>query len=231
MLPRERAVVLLSGGLDSSTALAVAHAKGLELYALSFRYGQTHAREMLCAAAQARHFGVSEHLVLDIDMQGIGGTSLVAAPARAPVRDSPIPATYVPARNTIFLAFALSWAEVLGAQSIYIGVNAVDYSGYPDCRPEFVAAFEDLARVATRAGVEGRSALRIEAPLLALSKAEIVALAVQLGVDLAHTHSCYFPDDAGRACGACDSCRLRLAGFEKAGLPDPVAYRPLAAAP
>ncbi len=221
---RRRAVVLLSGGLDSATTLAVAHQRGYECFALSFRYGQTHGVELACAAHQAEALGVSEHVVVDIDLGRIGGSHLVTGSARPAVEDSPIPPTYVPARNTIFLSFALAWAEVLEADAIFIGVNAIDYSGYPDCRPQFLQAFEQVAKLATRAAVEDRSQVRIEAPLLHLSKGEIVSLALSLGVDLAQTHSCYFPDEQGRACGLCDSCRLRMKGFAEAGLADPRPY-------
>ena len=225
MNKERRAVVLLSGGLDSATTLAVACQRGYEPYAMSFRYGQTHDHELDCARAQAARAGAADHLVLDVDLAAIGGSRLVRGGRRPAVEDSPIPATYVPARNTIFLSFALAWAEVLDAEAIFLGVNAVDYSGYPDCRPQFLQAFERVARVATRSGVEERTQVRIEAPLLHLSKAEIVQLALSLDVDLGQTHSCYFPDEAGRACGTCDSCRIRRRGFEQAGVVDPARYR------
>jgi 7-cyano-7-deazaguanine synthase len=191
---------------------------------MSFRYGQTHDVELKAAQAQAAAVGAREHVVVDIDLASIGGTRLVRDGRRPAVEDSEIPATYVPARNTIFLAFALGWAEVLDADAIFIGVNAIDYSGYPDCRPQFIQAFERVARLATRAGVEGRSQVRIEAPLLHCTKAEIVRRALEHGVDLAHTHSCYFPDAEGRPCGTCASCRLRRKGFAAAGVPDPLPY-------
>ncbi len=216
-----KAVVLLSGGLDSATTLALAHDRGFELYAMSFRYGQTHEVELDCARAQAHSFGVREHIVLEVDLGKIGGSRLVRDSRRPAVTDSPIPATYVPARNTLFLSFALGWAEVLEADTIFIGVNAVDYSGYPDCRPEFIKAFENMARLATRAGSEGRAGVSVAAPLIDMSKGEIVKLALSLKVDPGRTHSCYFPDTDGRPCGACESCALRRRGFEEAGLRDP----------
>jgi 7-cyano-7-deazaguanine synthase len=220
------AVVLLSGGLDSSTALAVAKRDGLEPHALTFRYGQRHEIEVDAARRIARAFGVTQHIVVDIDLRSFGGSALTAdleVPRNRP-DDRTIPITYVPARNTIFLSFALAWAEVLGVQEIVIGVNAVDYSGYPDCRPEYIAAFERMANLATRAGVEGRP-LHIRTPLINLSKAEIIRLGTSLGVDYGMTISCYDPTVHAVACGQCDSCRLRLKGFAEAGLPDPVRYR------
>jgi 7-cyano-7-deazaguanine synthase len=224
-----RAVILLSGGLDSATAMAAARADGHELYALSFRYGQRHAVELAAATAVARSLGATAHQVVDVDLTWIGGSALTAPipvpkhrlDAGAPVDE--IPVTYVPARNTIFLSFALGWAEVLGARDIYLGINAVDYSGYPDCRPEFLAAFEQVARLGTRAGALG-GAVRLHAPLAGLDKAAIIQLGVRLGVDYALTHSCYDPDPAGSACGACDSCELRRRGFAQAGVPDPTRY-------
>jgi 7-cyano-7-deazaguanine synthase len=219
-----RAVVLLSGGLDSYTTAAVARRDGFELYALSFRYGQRHAVELLAASRVADALGVARHLVLDLDLSAIGGSALTTPDMEVPRDRAPdatgIPSTYVPARNTIFLSIALGWAEVLGASDIFIGVNAVDYSGYPDCRPEFVRAFEDMARLATKAGVEGRP-LRIQAPLMSLTKAEIVRLGSSLGLDYALTVSCYDPAPGGVPCGHCDSCRLRAEGFAAAGLTDP----------
>jgi 7-cyano-7-deazaguanine synthase len=220
-----RAVVLVSGGLDSATTLAMARADGRECFALSFDYGQRHRVELRAAAEVARSLGAVEHRTMRIDTAGIGGSALTDASIAVP--ESPtagIPVTYVPARNTVFLALALGWAEVIGARELWIGVNAVDYSGYPDCRPEFVAAFERLANLATKAGVEGDRFV-VRAPLIELTKAEIVVRGTALGVDYAHTLSCYQPDDVGRACGRCDSCRLRRAGFEAAGLPDPTRYR------
>lgn len=220
-----RAVVLLSGGLDSYTAAAAARRDGLELFALTFQYGQRHAVELQAAGRVAAAIGVSRHLVMDLDLSAIGGSALTSAEADIPkggVDTGSIPATYVPARNTIFLAVALGWAEALGASQIVIGVNAVDYSGYPDCRPEFIHAFEALARVATRAGVGGHP-MTIRAPLLHLSKAEIIRHGVSLGLDYGLTRSCYDPGPDGAPCGRCDSCRLRAAGFAAAGVVDPLA--------
>ena len=220
----QRAVVLLSGGLDSATALALARRAGLECYALSVAYGQRHTAELDAAARVASRLGAREHRVMRVDLAGIGGSALTD-PALA-VPEAPtqgIPITYVPARNTMMLALALGWAEVLGATSIHIGVNAVDYSGYPDCRPEFIAAFEALAARATKAGVEGRP-LKIQAPLIAWSKAAIIQAGTQLGVDYSLTVSCYQADAQGRACGRCDSCRIRRDGFASAGVPDPTRY-------
>jgi queuosine biosynthesis protein QueC len=220
-----RAVVLLSGGLDSATTLAVARSRGFECYALSVAYGQRHAAELDAAARVARALSAREHRVMHVDLAGIGGSALTDPDIAVPEEPtSGIPVTYVPARNTIMLALALAWAEVLGAEDIFIGVNAVDYSGYPDCRPEFIAAFEKLAARATRAGVEG-TPLRIHAPLIDLTKAEIIRLGLRLGVDYGMTVSCYQADEEGGACGRCDSCRLRRAGFEAAGVADPTRYR------
>lgn len=219
-----RAVVLLSGGLDSYTAAALARRDGFALAALSFRYGQRHHLEIEAARRVARALGVERHLVLDLDLSAMGGSALTSTAIEVP-RDRPldepgIPSTYVPARNTIFLSVALGWAEVLGAHDIVIGVNALDYSGYPDCRPEFIRAFEALARVATRAGVEGQP-LSVHAPLIAMSKADIVRLGQDLGLDYGLTLSCYDPSPDGVPCGHCDSCRLRAAGFAAAGVADP----------
>jgi 7-cyano-7-deazaguanine synthase len=217
-------VVLLSGGLDSATVLALARREGHECYALSVAYGQRHSAELDAAARVAGALGVREHRVMHVDLAGIGGSALTD-PALA-VPESPtwgIPITYVPARNTMMLALALGWAEVLGASSIHVGVNAVDYSGYPDCRPEFIAAFEALAARATRAGMEGRP-LKIHAPLIAWTKAAIIQAGNQLGVDYSLTVSCYQADRHGRACGKCDSCRIRLQGFVAAGVRDPTRY-------
>jgi 7-cyano-7-deazaguanine synthase len=220
-----RAVVLVSGGLDSATVLAIARAAGRDCYALSFDYGQRHRVELDAAARVARSLGAREHRPRRNDVAGIGGSARTDPSIAVPERASEgIPVTYVPARNTVFLALALGWAEVLGAREIYIGVNAVDYSGYPDCRPAFIAAFARLANLATRAGVEGAS-FSVEAPLLSLSKAEIIRQGLALGVDYGLTVSCYQPDAAGRACGRCDACRLRRAGFEAAGVADPTRYR------
>jgi len=219
-----RAVVLYSGGLDSTTCMAIARADGFTPYAISFAYGQRHSVELEFARKHAVLMGAAEHLVVDFDYRKVGGSALtdsIDVPKNGVGSD--IPVTYVPARNTVFLSFALGWAETLGARDIYIGVNALDYSGYPDCRPEYIAAFETMANLATKAGVEGRG-FRIHTPLIALTKAEIIRKGMQLGVDYALTHSCYDPATDGRACGLCDSCRLRLKGFAEAGLADPVDY-------
>ena len=222
-----RAVVLLSGGLDSATALAIARSQNFECYALSVEYGQRHSAELDAARRVAAAAGVSDHRVMRVDLAGIGGSALTDTTIAVP--ESPttgIPVTYVPARNTIMLSLALGWAEVLGAGDIFIGVNAVDFSGYPDCRPEFIAAFARLATLATKAGVEGQP-YRIQAPLISLSKAEIIREGLRLGVDYALTVSCYQADGDGRACGKCDSCRLRRAGFAAAAVSDPTRYQPL----
>jgi 7-cyano-7-deazaguanine synthase len=225
------AVCLLSGGLDSATCLGIARRGGYDCYALSFDYGQRHRIELEAAARVAKHFGVREHRTAHIDLRIFGGSALtadIAVPKHSSAADLPggIPITYVPARNTIFLSYALAWAEVLHASDIFIGVNAIDYSGYPDCRPEFIAAFETMANLATKSGVEGHTLLRIHTPLAQLDKAGIVKLAVQVGVDFSATHSCYDPDQHGRSCGRCDSCLLRKKGFREAGLIDPVSYAP-----
>jgi 7-cyano-7-deazaguanine synthase len=219
----------LSGGLDSSTCLGVAKRDGYHCYALSFDYGQRHGVELEAAARVAAHFGALEHRVVHIDLRAFGGSALTAeidVPKHRSLdqMSDGIPITYVPARNTIFLAYALAWAEVLKASDIFIGVNAIDYSGYPDCRPEFIAAFERMANLATKAGVEGRMHTRIHTPLAHLGKAEIVRLAERLGVDFSLTHSCYDPGEGGRPCGQCDSCLLRKKGFLEAGLRDPLHY-------
>lgn len=219
-----RAVVLLSGGLDSATVLALAREQGLQCHALSVHYGQRHSAELAAAARVAGALGAIEHRVMGVDLAGIGGSSLTDTSMPVPTAPTVgIPSTYVPARNTLMLSLALGWAEVLEATHVFIGVNAVDYSGYPDCRPEFIAAFQRLAMLATKAGVEGH-AIRIEAPLISLSKAEIIREGVRLGVDYSLTVSCYQADAAGRACGRCDSCRLRAEGFAAAGVPDPTHY-------
>ena len=223
------AVVLLSGGVDSATVAAMARAEGFDVCALSVRYGQRHAAELDAAARVARALGIERRLVLELDLRAIGGSALTADLAvprdrRPEEMGADIPATYVPARNTIFLSLALAWAEVLGAQDIFIGANALDYSGYPDCRPEYLRAFETLANLATRAGVEGRR-LTIHAPLLHLTKAEIVRRGTELGVDYGLTVSCYDPAPDGAACGRCDACLLRRKGFEQSGVPDPTRYR------
>jgi 7-cyano-7-deazaguanine synthase len=223
----ERAVLLLSGGLDSYTAGAIARAQGFDLFALTVEYGQRHAREVTAARDVAKALGVHRHIELTIDLRAFGGSSLTSdmpVPKDRAIDASEIPSTYVPARNTILLSLALAWAETLDARDIFIGVNALDYSGYPDCRPEYIAAFEHLALLATRAGVEG-TRFRIHAPLLSLSKAEIIRRGDSLGLDFGLTHSCYDPDPAGRPCGRCDSCVLRAAGFSQAGLPDPALVR------
>jgi 7-cyano-7-deazaguanine synthase len=223
--PLRPAVCLLSGGLDSATCLAVARSQGYRCYALSFDYGQRHRIELEAAARVASSLGAAEHRVVSIDLRAFGGSALtddIAVPKTGV--GAGIPVTYVPARNTVFLSFALAWAEVLSSSDLFIGVNAIDYSGYPDCRPEFIAAFESMANLATKSGVEGRTHLKIHAPLLQLSKSEIVRLGARMGVDFAMTHSCYDPDAHGRSCGLCDSCRLRLKGFAAAGLEDPLEY-------
>ena len=223
----KKAVVLVSGGLDSATTLALAQEQGYVCYALSFDYGQRHRCELEAARQVAEAAGVVEHKTISLNLDDIGGSALTDSRIDVPQEPSEgIPVTYVPARNTVFLALALGWAEVLGAEAIFIGVNAVDYSGYPDCRPEFIEAFAKLARLATRAGVEGKP-IRIETPLIRLSKAEIIQQGVRLGVDYANTISCYDPDETGRACGRCDSCRLRAAGFTAAGIADPTRYQPV----
>jgi 7-cyano-7-deazaguanine synthase len=223
------AVVLVSGGLDSATILAIAQAEGFEPYALSFDYGQRHRFELEAAGRVCAAAGVKRHVVVPLDLRAFGGSALtddIDVPKDRTDTElaEGIPITYVPARNTIFLSVALGWAEVLGASDIFIGVNAVDYSGYPDCRPEFIVAFRQLATLATKAGVEGAVAWHIHAPLIALSKADIVRRGLALGVDFGLTHSCYDPDDQGRACGRCDSCQLRLKGFAEVGLQDPAQY-------
>lgn len=221
----ERAVILLSGGLDSATVLALARERGLECHALSVAYGQRHHVELEAAAAVARALGAREHRVMQVDLANIGGSALTDHSMPVPTTASTgIPITYVPARNTIMLSLAMAWAEVLEAREIHIGVNAIDYSGYPDCRPEFIDAFEDLAALATRAGVEGEK-LSIKAPLIHMSKAQIVREGARLGVDYALTVSCYQADASGAACGLCDSCRLRREGFVLAGISDPTRYR------
>ena len=227
------AVVLLSGGLDSATILAIAQDAQFEVFALSFRYGQRHFYELAQATKIAKDRGVNKHVIVEIDLGVFGGSALtdtrIDVPKNQSVDDigSEIPVTYVPARNTIFLSFALAWAETLGAADIFIGVNALDYSGYPDCRPEYIAAFETMANLATRAGVTGKERIRIHTPLIHLTKAQIIELGLKLGVDYSQTLSCYDPDESGNACGRCDSCSLRKKGFADAGLPDPTAYGPI----
>jgi 7-cyano-7-deazaguanine synthase len=223
------AVVLLSGGVDSTTTLAIARAEGYSLHALTVRYGQRHAAEIAAATRVARFIGVDDHVILDLDLRTFGGSALTAdlpVPRdRTPAElERGVPSTYVPARNTIFLSLALAWAEVLGATDIFLGVNALDYSGYPDCRPEYVAAFQNLARLATRAGVEEGARFEIHTPLIAMTKAQIIRRGLQLGVEYALTTSCYDPAENGAACGTCDACLLRLKGFAEAGSTDPIRY-------
>jgi len=227
----KKAIVLLSGGLDSATTLAVAKNQGFDCYALTFRYGQRHSIEIKSAKRIADAIGVIEHRILDIDLAAFAGSALTDRSLDVPKgrniisRGTDIPVTYVPARNTIFLSFALAWAETLGIFDIFIGVNAIDYSGYPDCRAEFIKAFQKLANLATAAGVEGKGKYKIHTPIIKMTKAEIIKTGAKLNLDYSLTHSCYDPDEKGRACGRCDSCRLRLKGFAEAGLKDPVEYR------
>jgi 7-cyano-7-deazaguanine synthase len=221
-----KAVVLVSGGLDSATTLAIACSQGFECYALSFQYGQTHAIELACAQAVCQAVGVTDHVVVPLDLSRLGGSALtgqgpVPKDRTADELSAGIPVTYVPARNTVFLSVALGWAEALGAFDIFIGVNAVDYSGYPDCRPEFVQAFQTLANLATKAGVEGSGRFQVHAPLIHLTKAEIIQWGQRLGLDYGLTHSCYDPLPSGKPCGRCDSCQIRAQGFQAAGLSDP----------
>jgi 7-cyano-7-deazaguanine synthase len=223
-MERHKAVILVSGGLDSATVLAIARSQGYECYAISFDYGQRHRAELAAAARIVDAMQVREHKTIKLDLRNIGGSALTDGNIQVPHAPSAgIPVTYVPARNTIFLSIALGWAEVMDARDIFIGVNAVDYSGYPDCRPEFIEAFERLANLATRSGVEG-SGFRLHTPLIALTKAEIIKKGSSLGVDYALTVSCYSADQQGRACGQCDSCRFRQTGFQQAGIPDPTRY-------
>lgn len=229
-MTRPRAVVLLSGGLDSTTVLAIAQAEGFDAYALSFRYGQRHAVELARAREVAHALGAAAHVVVDVDLRQFGGSALTSDTPVPKDRDpaamsAGIPVTYVPARNTVFLSFALAWAETLGATDLFVGVNALDYSGYPDCRPEYIEAFERMANLATRAGVEGRQRLKIHAPLIAMTKADIIRRGRELGVDYGITSSCYDPGPNGEPCGRCDSCALRAKGFTEAGLPDPLQTR------
>jgi 7-cyano-7-deazaguanine synthase len=229
MATKKKAIILLSGGLDSATVLAIARSRGYELYALSFSYGQRHIWELEAAARVAASMGVASHRTAKIDLRIFGGSALtddIAVPKGRALGEMGhgIPITYVPARNTIFLSLALAWAEVLGSSDIFIGVNALDYSGYPDCRPEFITAFEKMANLATKAGVEGRQALGIHTPLIAMSKAEIIAKGIELGVDYSLTSSCYDPSPTGEPCGQCDSCLLRQKGFSENGIVDPLRY-------
>jgi 7-cyano-7-deazaguanine synthase len=226
-MQKKKAVVLLSGGLDSVTALAIAKAEGFECYALSFRYGQRHAIELECASEVAATQGVAEHRIVDIDLAAFGGSALTDMSIEVPHEESPseeIPITYVPARNTIFLSYALAWAEVLDSNDIFIGVNALDYSGYPDCRPEFISAYETMANLATKAGVTGEEKMTIHTPLIDWTKGAIVKKGIELGVDYGQTTSCYDPAPNGASCGTCDTCRLRLKGFKEAGIEDPRPY-------
>ena len=230
-----KAVVLLSGGLDSTTTLAIAKSQGYEIYALSFRYGQRHEAELNAAKRVVEHFGVARHIVTDINLREFGGSALtddIEVPKGRGLEEmgQGVPGTYVPARNTIFLSFALAWAEVLGASDIFIGVNALDYSGYPDCRPEYIEAYQRMADLATKAGVEGRQKLTIHTPLINLTKAEIVAKGLALGIDYGVTSTCYDPSPAGEACGGCDACLLRLKGFAENGIADPTPYQATPAA-
>jgi 7-cyano-7-deazaguanine synthase len=230
MTDNPKAVVLLSGGLDSTTTLAIARRDGFETYAMTFRYGQRHEEEIAAARRIAAHSGVARHVVVEFDLRQFGGSALTGDIAVPKDRDETaigqgIPVTYVPARNTIFLSFALAWAETLGAQDIFIGVNALDYSGYPDCRPEYIAAYQAMADLATAAGVEGRQKLTIRTPLIALTKAEIIRQGLELGVDYGMTVTCYDPAPEGEACGHCDACLLRRKGFAEAGIADPTRYR------
>jgi 7-cyano-7-deazaguanine synthase len=228
---RPKAVLLLSGGLDSTTLLAHALSEGFDVHAMTFRYGQRHATEIDAARRVAARFSVRNHVIVDVDLGTFGASALTDASIEVPkdrdVSDDAqgVPITYVPARNTIFLSFALAWAEVLGAADIFIGVNALDYSGYPDCRPEYIAAYERMANLATRGGVEGTNPVRIRTPLIDLTKAQIIARGLELGVDYSITQSCYDPDDTGAACGHCDACQLRLKGFTEAGSTDPAPYQ------
>lgn len=224
-----KAVILSSGGLDSTTVMAIAKVEGFDLYTISFDYGQRHIHELEAARRVADHYHVEQHLVVPVDLRLIGGSALTAdieVPRDRPMKEMShgIPVTYVPARNTVFLSLAMGWAEVIGSCDIFIGVNQVDFSGYPDCRPEFVSAFEKLASVATKCGIEGR-ALRIHAPLIEMTKAKIIRHGIELGVDYSLTFSCYNPSGEGIACGRCDSCRLRLKGFREAGVKDPIPYQ------
>jgi 7-cyano-7-deazaguanine synthase len=227
---KQKAVVLLSGGIDSTTTLAIAKNMGFAIYALSFRYGQRHEVELKAASRIARHFNTAEHLIVDIDLRRIGGSALtedIAIPKSRDIKQmgKDIPVTYVPARNTIFLSYALAWAETIKAFDIFIGVNALDYSGYPDCRPEYIAAYEKMANLATKAGVEGKQRLKINTPLIKMTKAQIIHKGIELGIDYSQTHSCYDPSAEGLACGECDSCLLRLNGFQEAGIKDSVRYK------
>lgn len=229
-MEQKKAIVLVSGGLDSATTLAIARKEEFACHALTFRYGQRHSREIDAAGRVARSIGTTAHRLIEIDLRAFGGSALTDSQIDVP-KDRPemgdsagIPVTYVPARNTIFLSYALAWAEVVGAFDLFIGVNSTDYSGYPDCRAEFIAAFEAMANLATAAAVQGKGRYRIHTPIIAMTKAQIIRTGTELGVDYSLTHSCYDPDSQGRSCGRCDSCRLRLKGFAEAGLTDPIEY-------
>jgi len=227
----KKAVVLLSGGVDSTTILAIAQSQGYDVYTISFRYGQRHVLELDSAEQISEKMGAKKHVVVDIDLRAFGGSALtddIDVPKERSDQEigTGIPITYVPARNTIFLSFALAWAETLDSDTIFIGVNALDYSGYPDCRPEYIEAYQRMGNLATKAGVEGTAKLKIETPLISMTKAQIIQKGAELGVDYGLTLSCYDPDPQGRACGACDSCLLRIKGFEEAGVADPTVYRP-----
>ena len=229
-MKNKKAVILLSGGLDSATTLAIAKSQNFDCYALSFCYGQRHEIEISHAQRVADFLGVIEHRIIDIDLAAFGGSSLTdnsleVSKGRDNIGQGPIPLTYVPARNTIFLSYGLAWAEVLGSFDIFIGVNAADYSGYPDCRPEFIEAFEKTANLATAAAVENKGTFKINTPIIKMTKAEIIKMGTGLGFDYSLTHSCYDPDQQGRSCGQCDSCKLRLKGFAEAGLADPIEYQ------
>ena len=226
----KKAVVLLSGGVDSTTILAIAQSQGYDAYTMSFRYGQRHVLELDCAKQISEKMAAKKHVIVDIDLRAFGGSALtddIDVPKERSDQEigAGIPITYVPARNTIFLSFALAWAETLEVDTIFIGVNALDYSGYPDCRPEYIKAYQQMANLATKAGVEGATQLKIQTPLISMTKAQIIQKGTELGVDYALTLSCYDPDPQGKACGACDSCLLRIKGFEEAGVADPIIYR------
>ena len=226
----KKAVVLLSGGVDSTTILAIAQSQGYDAYTMSFRYGQRHVLELDCAKQISEKMAAKKHVIVDIDLRAFGGSALtddIDVPKERSDQEigTGIPITYVPARNTIFLSFALAWAETLEVDTIFIGVNALDYSGYPDCRPEYIKAYQQMANLATKAGVEGATQLKIQTPLISMTKAQIIQKGTELGVDYALTLSCYDPDPQGKACGACDSCLLRIKGFEEAGVADPIIYR------
>ncbi len=230
MKKNKKAVVLLSGGLDSVTTLAIAHSEGFQLFALTFEYGQRHQREIEAAKKVANSLRAIEHRIIDIDLAQFGGSAIIDSAIEVPKdrtdlgNPDQIPPTYVPVRNTIFLSYALAWAEVLGAFDIFIGVNTTDYSGYPDCRAEFITAFEKLANLATAAAIQGKGQYRIHTPIINMTKAQIILTGIKLGVDYSLTHSCYEPDEKGSSCGRCDACRLRLKGFAEAGLKDPIEY-------